>query len=308
MHHLFTTSISCGAIPSEWKLHKIIAVHKSGDKTSVKNYRPISLLCIVSKVLERLIYDKIISSVSNCITQYQFGFQSNASTQQQLLIYFNQLITSKDEIDSIYIDFRKAFDSVPHYELLVKLWNIGISGCLWQWFGSYLENRTQCVSVNNQLSQILPVVSGVPQGSILGPLLFLIFINDLPSIVTSQLLIFADDTKCFRQITSTHDIENLQQDINSLYNWSVNNLLSFNLSKFIFMCFHRQLNSTYNVNGCSLVESSSCKGLGIIISNSLTWQKHYEMISSNAYKSLGLLRRVFKNSNCPQPENLYTLL
>ena len=109
-------------MPTEWKMHKIVAVYKSGDKTSVKNYRPISLLiCVTSKVLERLIYDKIINSVSNCITQYQFGFQRNASTQQQLLIYINQLITSNEEIDTIYIDFRKAFDSVPHNELLVKI-------------------------------------------------------------------------------------------------------------------------------------------------------------------------------------------
>ena len=97
--------ISTWSYSLEWKMHKIIAVHKSGDKTSVKNYRPISLLCIVSKVLERLIYDKIINTVSKCITQYQFGFQRNTSTLRQLLIYFNQLITSKDEIDAIYIDF-----------------------------------------------------------------------------------------------------------------------------------------------------------------------------------------------------------
>ena len=107
IHHFFMTSITSGTIPSEWKLLKITAVPKSGDKTSVKNYRPISLLCITSKVLERLIYDKIINSVSNCITQYQFGFQKNSSTLHQLLIYFNQLITSKDEIDTIYIDFGK---------------------------------------------------------------------------------------------------------------------------------------------------------------------------------------------------------
>ena len=118
---------------------------------TVKNYCPISLLYIVSKVLERLIYDKIINTVAASITPYQFGFQKNTSTQQQLLIYFHQL-TYNLETDAIYIDFHKAFDSVPHNELLVKLWNMEITGTLWSWFYSYLKNRTQCVTVNNCLS------------------------------------------------------------------------------------------------------------------------------------------------------------
>ena len=185
IHHLFTISLHSRNLPCEWKIHKIIPVFKSGDKTSVANYRPISLLCVISKALERLVYDKVIDTIAPSITPHQFGFQSNASTQQQLLIYFHQLITSREEINTIYIDFRKAFDSVPHNGLLVKLWNIGITGTLWNWFNSYLSNRSQCVSVENRLSDCLPVISGVLQGSILGALLFLIFINDLPPTIIS---------------------------------------------------------------------------------------------------------------------------
>ena len=152
LFHLFTTSLNTSVIPTEWKTHKITPIYKTGDKTSVKNYRPISLLCNVSKVLEDLIYVKMIGTVAKCITPCQFGFQSNSSTLQQLLLYHHQLITSKDEVDVVHIDFRKAFDSVLHNQLLVKLWNIGITGTLWKWFKSYLCNRVQCVSINNCLS------------------------------------------------------------------------------------------------------------------------------------------------------------
>ena len=137
---------------------------------------------------------------------------------------------------------------MPHNELLVKLWNIGITGTLWNWFNSYLSNRSQCVSVENRLSDCLPVISGVPQGSMLGSLLFLIFINDLPSTIISQLLEFADDTKCFRQIISILDIQQLQEDLTSLFNWIINNHLSLNLSKFVFTSFHHKFNSQYIIN------------------------------------------------------------
>jgi len=141
-------------------------------------------------------------------------------------------------------------------------------------------NRVQCVSINNHLSNTLPIISGVPQGRRLGPLLFLIFINDLPSVIISHLFEFADDTKCFRKILSMLDIELLQKDLNSLFDWSVDNLLSFNLAKFVFMSFHHKFNSSYNISGNTITESSSCKDLGIVFTNSLSWENHYEMISS----------------------------
>ena len=169
LHHLFSLSLKNGVVPTEWKLHAITPVFKSGDKSNVKNYRPISLLSNISKVLERLVYNKVFDYYSSSISHYQFGFCKNKSSLQQLLLYFDDLCSSNKQTDCIYLDFSKAFDSVPHNELLMKFWSVGITDKLWTWFQSYLSNRRQFVSINNCSSDALPVKSGVPQGSILGP-------------------------------------------------------------------------------------------------------------------------------------------
>ena len=131
LHHLFSLCLSQHCIPEQWKIHLITPIHKSGDKSAVRNYRPISLLCSISKVLENLIYNHLIEFISTNISDSQFDFLPNRSTLQQLLLFVNEIINSHSPVEVIYLDFKKAFDSVAHHELLHKLWNFGITGNVW---------------------------------------------------------------------------------------------------------------------------------------------------------------------------------
>ena len=249
------------------------------------NYRQVSLLCIASKVLERLIYNYLCKFIisNDIISQFQFGFLKHRSTIQQLLVFLDRvyhILNSNDACDIIYLDFKKAFDTVPHHKLLSKIWNIGIIGSVWLWICEYLTNRVQHVSINGCNSEILPVLSGVPQGSILGPLLFLIFINDLPQYVRHSLtLLFADDTKCLSPISSILDCQLLQSDLDQLSTWSSEWRLLFNESKCSLLSFmsgsSRNTSNLfpYYINNCKVAACSYHKDLGITMSHDLSWSK-----------------------------------
>ena len=298
-YHLFQLSLSQSYLPFEWRTHLIKPIFKSGERNSVRNYRPISLLSVVSKVLEKLVYNSIVDYTSSSISSCQFGFLRGRSTLQQLLIFFNILHNSSSQIDVVYLDFRKAFDSVAHNELLLKLWNFGINGKLWSWMKAYLTDRLQYVSVGHSTSSTLPVLSGVPQGSILGPLLFLIFVNDMPDTAWfSKILLFADDAKCIMPISSPLDSTYLQSDLLRLSQWCTTWNLYLNENKCSIVHFKARPSSTFNyhLNYQQITSSDKEKDLGLVVSADLNWQSHYQLISSKAYKILGLLRRVFSNS------------
>ncbi len=305
LHHIFCISLHTCSIPSEWKLHCIVPIYKTGDKCSVSNYRPISLLSSVSKVLEKLVYDKLYNYLCCKISNLQFGFLRNHSSVQQLLCFIHEVTTaldSKAQVDAIYLDFKKAFDKVSHNGLLAKLKSLGVDGNAWKWIREYLSNRKQMVTVNGNHSSIVSVTSGVPQGSILGPLLFLVFINDLPDCVEfSKVHLFADDTKCSRVIYCGEDVNKLQWDIDKILTWSNRWSLYFNESKSIQMnfCSSRQpaQPSTYTLAGSCIKYSLINKDLGLLVQSDLKWEAHYNSISAKAYKMLGLLKRTFSSTN-----------
>jgi len=298
LHYLFTKSLHHCHIPTDWATHIIVPVYKSGERSNIQNYRPISLLSNISKVLERIIYDKIITFVSHQITPYQFGALKGRSTVQQLLILLEFITNSTSQTDVIYLDIKKAFDTIPHKELLDKIYSIGISGKLWEWFKCYLSHRKQRVQVNSCLSSLLPVVSGVPQGSILGPLLFIIYMNDLPSYINyAKSLMFVDDTKCYRTITSPQDNETLQNELNSIVSWSRKWNLSFNPNKSVVISYKPQLETSYNISTMQVATQAHHKDLGVIFSQDMSWDNHYKHILSRAYRTLGLLRRTFSKQH-----------
>jgi len=224
---LFNISMNSGEIPSAWKKSIVVPIFKKGDKSSTKNYRPISLTSIICKIMESIIKDDLLTyfNRNKLIYSKQYGFMPKRSTNSQLLRYFNEFssnIVEGCQIDSIYLDYAKAFDSIVHSKLIFKLKNYGVSCNLLEWLSCFLIGRLQSVKVGNSFSEWSPVSSGVPQGSVLGPILFLIYINDLnfscPELKT--LFLFADDAKCFAQIKSISDCDNLQKSLDSISQWS----------------------------------------------------------------------------------------
>ena len=211
--------------------------------------------------------------------------------------------------DIVYLDFKKAFDSVPHTRLLIKLQAYGIGGQLYNWLCNYFTGRKQRVVLNDESSSWTSVTSGVPQGSVLGPLLFNIFINDLPSIVQSPLVSFADDTKVFRKIQSEDDYLKLQQDLDNLFLWSCEWQLGFNVDKCkVLHIGSNQHNRQYRLGGDFIAVSDVERDLGILIDNKLTLHKQCSSAVAKANKLLGIIRRSFEYINVDMMLCLYKSL
>ena len=264
---LFNLVYNTGYIPQEWKVANVVPVYKKDDKNKVTNYRPISLTSLVMKVLERIIYDELLCRTINKIDTRQHGLIRNRSCNTNLLLFTESIARSLHEkigIDVIYFDFAKAFDTVSHDLILQKLkTQYNIDGALLKFFTEYLHNRKQHVILDNVISESVDVLSSIPQGSILGPLLFVLFINDIYENIDkdTNIALFADDTKIWRDIKSEADCEILQKDINTLNTWSRKTKMSFHPDKCKALIIHdnrpdfvKELpfaHQYYNINGNS---------------------------------------------------------
>ena len=297
---IYKKSLETHTIPDDWKKARISAIHKKGSKKLASNYRPVSLTAILCKTMETLIRDHIVKFMkkNDLFSKYQYGFISGRSTTLQLLAVLDMWTEALDlglSVDVIYMDFQKAFDVVPHRRLLGKLEAYQISEEIVEWVSAFLTGRQQKVAINGCESSWRDVLSGIPQGSVLGPLLFVIFINDLPESVESNAFLFADDTKVFKIISDATDNIALQGDLDCLQEWSNRWLIGFNAAK----CKHMHIGSgnteyDYKLNDTLLEHASHEIDIGVYIDNNLKFDMHISRKVNIANGMFGRIRRSFK--------------
>ena len=319
---LFNLSLRRGKLPSQWKHSLIVPIPKSSSTGSPSCYRPISLLPIVSKVLERHVCDILLDHLQslNFISNKQWGFLEGRSTTTALIKCTDDWLKELElgnDICAIFFDFRKAFDSVPHEPLLRKLSALNLDDCILGWLHDYLCNRLQAVIVDGEESESSSVLSGVPQGSVLGPMLFLIYINDLTSVVVhpnSTINMFADDVLLYHTISSSEDYLDAQQSITAIEHWSSNNYLQLNALKCKCMTISRKKkpiapHCALVLNNSTLEQVQSYKYLGLLLTADLSWSSHISSIRLKARKILGLLyRRFYGNVSQDVLKQLYLSL
>ena len=287
-------------MPTEWKFANVVPLYKSGDSHDMFNYRPISLCSTVGKILEKLVSKHLVN-----ITDAQHVFIPKRSCITQLTTLYHEWVETIDlpkppRIDVIFLDWSKAFDRVSHKILLDKLHKYGICGSVLNWFYSYLSNRSQRVIFKGSQSNWAPVHSGVPQGSVLRPLLFNIFAFVLPLCVQSHLRQYADDTVLYWAIRHEADPVILQNDLNSIITWCNLNHMSLNVKKCKLMTVTRSkhpFQPIYKIGSDTLEIVNSYKYLGIIISSDLDWKLHINSIVCKTSKLSGFIRRVVKSKD-----------
>ena len=314
--HCINMSIVQGDFPDTLKIAKVIPIYKGDDEQMVQNYRPISILPFFSKIYEKIIYNHIINFLTiNCILyDKQFGFRKGHATNHAIITLVDKVTRALDTgkvVVGVYLDLRKAFDTVPHTPLLDKLHRVGIRGNLHCLIKNYLEDRAQFVNYNGHTSKTQPIKIEVPQGSILGPLFFICFMNDFSK--SSQLLfsiLFADDTTVLLEGKEYEGlIMALNNELHKVSTWLDANKLSINTKKTHFMVFHRSRIKTNDVNVImqqNIIERvNSTKFLRLIIDDKLKWHEHIQQVTHKIARSVGILYKIRHYLNKQTLLNMY---
>jgi len=300
---IYQTSINSGQLPSDWCNAFVTPIFKKGNVHLPENYRPVSLTCVCCKLLEHIICRHILTHLenNNILTSLQHGFRSGYSCETQLITTIQDLIQKNDmghQIDMIILDFSKAFDMVPHLKLMDKLENYGVDGHLHKWIYHFLSQRHMQIVVEGDHSEPVTVDSGVPQGTVMGPLLFLCYINDLPDAVKSQVRLFADDSLLYRTIKTRKDHEVLQADLAALEDWANKWGMKFNATKCYVMSINQKSSNFYTLCNYILQQVKENPYLGLTITEDLKWDQHITNIVKKANSALWFLKRNLKH--CPQ--------
>ena len=304
--NIFNVSLQRAIFPNDWKLAKVTPIFKEGNKADCGNYRPISVISAVAKLFEKLVYRQLSSflRLNGILVEQQSGFRHQHSTQTALLTSTNEWLFNMDRgllSGILFLDLKKAFDTVDHHILLSKIELCGIKGTSLKWFESYLSGRNQICSVNSRISSVKQLKCGVPQGSNLGPILFLLYINDLPNCLeTTKANLFADDTNLSCNGFSPYEIEiKLNSDIENVHRWLTANKLSLNMKKTEFMIIgsrHRlttiENSPVLTLGGSNIKRVFQKKSLGMILDEQLKWDKHNDKQCKIISNNIALLKRV----------------
>ena len=324
---MWKDSLNSGFIADNFKSQLITPVFKKGSKSSPANYRPISLTSHLIKIFERVLRPKIVKHLeeNHLLCQNQHGFRPGRSCLTQLLKHVDTILNNflrGWDTDSIYLDFAKAFDKVDHEILLNKLHSYGIRGKLLEWIKSYLSNRVQTVAINGVHSYPAKVLSGVPQGTVLGPILFLIYINDLNKCITSSIVShFADDTRILKAIATTSDVALLQHDLLETISWSNTNKMKLHEKKFELLChsikksnplkelpFSNQFYEYHTNSGNIILPCEIVKDLGVHITPDINWSPHINIIADKARQLMAWVLSVFRDRSEKTMMALYNSL
>ena len=311
---LFQKSLDEGILPNQWLESYITAIHKKGNKSLAENYRPISITSILCKLMESIVRDQLVAHMetNDILSTKQHGFVTRRNCMTNLLIClesWTQLLESGHPLDIIYTDFAKAFDRVPHQRLLQKLKGVGIVGNTLNWIRAFLSNRNQRVRVDNEFSPWASMISGVPQGSVLGPTLFVLFINDMPEVCSNACQLFADDAKIFCGVKSSEDEEKLQKDLDRITEWSMKWQIPFNVGKCKSLHIGRNnQHHVYKMSNQDLEQVYEEKDLGVLIDAELKFHKQTSAAVKKANSILGLIKKSFLKLDTETMPLLYKTL